>query len=124
MQIQELEIKRSEWLSGPQTYGDNGYDSELWNTEAKDAGYGYKCCLGFMALAMGNTPDDIKAVNTPEGLDNGGRIWGDYLTSHGDNNDFIENAMNINDAAISDDLREEQLTDLFATQDIALTFVD
>ena len=123
MQIQQLEIKRSEWLRGSKSaYG--GYDSELWNTKAKDAGFGYKCCLGFMALAMGSSPDEIKTVPSPENIFGPPQdIWTDYLTNR-ENGDFILDAMDINDHAIMNEVREKQLADLFATQHIALTFVD
>ena len=126
-EIDKLEIKRSEWMRGGDTSAENDGDTYLYSSDAKEAGEGYKCCLGFMCLDMGYTVTEIKDFRVPSSLDDlGGWDWiHDDVNLNFDEDKWLHKAMNTNDTVnIPDDEREAQLIKHFADKNIALTFVD
>lgn len=86
------------------------------------------CCLGFVACALGYTPDQIRDELTPAGAyDVHEILW----PGQGDRPVALpayDDAMSMNDlstyAAGGEERREARLTEILAAVDIELSFVD
>jgi hypothetical protein len=61
---------------------------------------GYKCCLGFAALQLGYTKEDIFDMGGPSRLTGSANI---LRTEAGKNTDFSERAMSVNDDSLLND---------------------
>lgn len=112
--LNELVIDRRTWLRG------NTRPSTLRNEK------GEMCCLGFRALQCGYGAETIKFRSTPRSLINSDDVKRGFEllvdTKRFRNSVFADDAMNINDAGISETEREVELIKLFANNGIALTF--
>lgn len=127
MKLNNLTIPRDEWYRGG--------DKNLNDTTPMLNDIGLRCCLGHLGRTM-NVPDSV-LLHTGSPLDSIG--WSNELYSKYDPNDllvhldgivldnteFTIDAMNINDNPdISEDEREQQVIELFATKGITVNFVD
>lgn len=125
--ITELVIDRKEWYRGH-----TGKDSKLLT------GDGRKCCLGFLSLACGLKNEDIRNTTMPAAISIKLPESMGFLIEDGRNSRFSGDASRINDTLVGDVLgaifnplkllseehREQLLTELFAAEGIALTFIN
>lgn len=116
--MMKLIIKRSEWLRG------EGADvSRLYRSSD-----GKMCCLGFLGLFCGGSREDMQGKGSPAIVRN--INWPDALSSKGGGLLPIEstaclNLMNANDTQfLTNEAREQKLTEQFAAIDIQVEFVD
>ena len=135
--LKEFTVKRSEWVNGSyeRSFSDQGFKrdrgpSRLLNNK------GFKCCLGFHALACGFTEDEIRDKPTPNNLIINLRQTGDkrvenlgVLRGSYDNNNFAhssvcERIIATNDSSLNQYEIEAELTKLFAEIDITIKFED
>lgn len=117
MSFTKLTVVREQW--------DRGGDGRLFSEKGL-------CCLGFAGRAQGYTDEQMSGLGCPEDLlvDHGKNLWEDtpFLREHDDFDKFVDSkltcdAMAINDnSQIDDQVREEQLTKLFASHGIELEF--
>lgn len=127
--MKTLKIDRKKWSRGgkincglnesgtPRTY--------LWD-KSVDAG----CCLGHYCIQLANLgPTDLNKLSEPSdlGMNIDGLAEATYNeyhdVSYGDNTDFTQDAMGINDDnSITEEEREAKLIELFRLNDIALEF--
>ena len=117
--VTEFEISRKEWLRGEGS--DNSYLYRLADEK--------KCCLGIGALACGYKLDEIMEERTPYDLDAelGLRGFFTRLMNYEDRGPttFCSRLMAVNDdPAITDQVREEQLTEMFACIGVKVTFTE
>ena len=123
-------INRSKWSRGAVVgnallVGEPCIATEQGKTVAEE---GKMCCLGFVCLTLGFSPDQIRGRSMPsdlgrgiEGLTEVAQDGGD----HYDDTNFSVEAAKINDDAdISDKSREEILVGEAATAGFAFVFVD
>jgi hypothetical protein len=83
---------------------------------------GYKCCLGFAALQLGYTEEEILDVRGPGGLPRPGNI---LCTENGQRTDFSEEAMSTNDnSLISDQQRMEKLQQIGEEHGVEFEFIN
>ena len=116
--LTELTIKRSEWLT-PETWQ---ADKCSFLVDAR----GFKCCLGFACIALGQYKNSIVEECYPSDVCTETNQFANF---HQDgsctNTEFSQLAMSINDNdKITREQRESALVDLFDTHGINLTFVD
>ena len=114
----KLVIERSRWWRGQSSDW-----SFLLNNDKK------MCCLGFLSLACGLGLEDIREVRTvakvetalPESL----HFLLHVNETDVDSSDMAVRLMDANDRqGLTEERREALLTELFATQDIQVEFVD
>jgi hypothetical protein len=118
----ELVIDRSKWIRGK-----GGAASCLLCPSD-----GKMCCLGFYSLACGLTEKQIKGAATPVSLGMEGdnplnNTEGSWLLREGVNSHTLEakELMALNDdSSISDQVREDEITRIFATRGVTVKFVD
>jgi hypothetical protein len=122
--MRKLIIERSRWIRGEFYPDETNVDlTFLWN-QAKDCG----CCLGhYLNKLEGVNLFQLDGFGEPNELnmdcDLVYRHDIDYDMIYSDNKFAVE-AMFINDdTSITDETREENLIELFASQDIELEFV-
>lgn len=121
--ITEFTVDRKEWLRG------SGIASSLLDRAGK------KCCLGFLAIACGHSPEDIFGVASPFAVFNQGDryLMPQVLIGDGTGNEeaivtcdswACVKLMDINDdQCIDDDEREERLVKGFQTIGIKVNFI-
>jgi len=111
-ELKKFTVKREEWLRGTTP-------SFLRNKKGK------MCCLGFCALQLFNyIPQDIENVGMPHEFDtdeNYAETWGSLESD----DEHLYQISHTNDSYdLSDDEREEELTELFLDVGIKIEFED
>lgn len=111
-------VKRSKWFRGQGTHG-----SLLLNSK------GQMCCLGFAALQLGFKEEEIKGQAVPAFLKRemiGFNLpYNSGLLPFAEHTPLTRAAVHINDYSfISDEEREQQLTDLFKEHGHEIVFED
>lgn len=122
--IKKFTIKRSEWARG---VARSPLDRNCLLNDK-----GMKCCLGFYSLACGLQPENIKNFGSPsEVTDYEGKIWDTFLLeksnfgeSRSNDSEICNDLIAVNDGLSTDKFKEEQIVDIFATQDIKVKFID
>jgi hypothetical protein len=116
-------VDRAHWLRGK-----TGFGSMLLRSDGEVVDGGKMCCLGFVALAIGCSREEIVGVSSPlskaflpKVSPHTSRIFPGLGSRHGDA--VIAYAVAVNDSdAIQDDERERQLTSLFTQIGVDMTF--
>lgn len=122
-EIKELIIKRSKWLTPEKSLGAGSY---LLNE------MGLMCCLGFAAIKLGLTEDEIVgytyiASTDVDNLDNFSQFCQrNSLVANGIGNTKLSSEVAIinDDNQINNEEREKQLIKLFGENNIILSFID
>lgn len=140
--IKTLSIDRSKWAvpkNLKKKYGFRGVDAALLcEKDVRDEdgvltgeteSCGMKCCLGFLASALGASDSLILGVGMPSDLDAGGfPILEDYLKGPTDSNKFVLETFEAAAARLNDSVsirpaaKEAKLKTLFSEVGIKLTF--
>ncbi len=119
--VKKFTIKRSEW-----TRGNKNGPSRLLNED------GFKCCLGFYALASGLRNQDIKLLYSPtEIILDKNKRWDSFLLKESLlddkllNSDACETLMFINDNPVSSDkVKEKDIIKMFKQHNVQVRFID
>lgn len=116
----EFTVKRSEWLRGE----GNEKSKLLLPSDGK------KCCLGFLALALGAKEEDISNMDAPvnasdvlwpEGLLSSKRLHSSLCTELMDINDYCRLSFK---TAITASEQEDVIIKRFSEINIKVTFID
>ncbi len=109
-----FEVDRSRWIRGEGSMS----SLERWD--------GKRCCLGFLCLAAGVHNEAIKDIGCPANMASPNDVRKvEAIFKDDDWNIPLERLMTANDCLhVADDIRERQLTRLFLTSGIKVTFVD
>lgn len=111
--MKKLTIKRSEWLRG-----EGGCNSAL-----RRRSDGKMCCLGFLGLSLGGTPEQLTERGIPDTTQ--GIEWGYNFVVDDEYTNFTAYLMTINDSKLlPDQEREETLTKRFLEAGIEVEFID
>lgn len=104
-------VQRSKWLRGTVV------KSVLLDAE------GRMCCLGFVSAQCGVPDEDLIEVSQPCFTICQAHLVGLLVTPDGSHTDLAQYAMMLNDGRMRNDVREAQLSALFAEHGYEMEFV-
>lgn len=118
--LREFTVDLEKWARGCE----NG-ESQLLNED------GFMCCLGFLGLACGLTPDEMREISTPPEVGRMKLFPQELIQEHClhadevETSDYCDVLMNINDNNLTTDQQKmERLKEKFAETGIEIKFVN